>query len=283
MSATYLVYGDLHGRVLPAFAIARAWQRDHDEEVTALLQVGDLGYFPHADRLDRATKRHAKADPLELGVQQIVRASMEADELFEDPQTPGRLWFIAGNHEDYEALTERYGMPGSTDNDFPVDVYDRVRCVVSGHVCTLPGDLKVGGLWGIDGFAPKARRNVTATIRLDEKHAKRLAMQPMDVLLTHESPRDAVWVDAGSEAISLVIEQAQPSFSFFGHYHEEGRLSDCHFGQTQVFHMAGLEFRSRGKTAEFGSVGVLRLPERTFEYVELDWLQKLHRDNWRSF
>ena len=39
--STYLVFGDLHGRVLPAFALAAAWQREAGEPVAALLQVGD--------------------------------------------------------------------------------------------------------------------------------------------------------------------------------------------------------------------------------------------------
>src|SRR5262245_6942852 len=70
--ASYLIFGDLHGRVLPAFALARAWQRTYGEPVAGLLQVGDLGYFPDPTRLDRATKRHAQRDPMELGARQVI-------------------------------------------------------------------------------------------------------------------------------------------------------------------------------------------------------------------
>ena len=42
----YLIFGDLHGRVLPAFRLASAWGREHGTAVTGLLQVGDLGFFP---------------------------------------------------------------------------------------------------------------------------------------------------------------------------------------------------------------------------------------------
>ena len=31
---TYLVFGDLHGRVLPAFKLAQAWSREHGVAVT---------------------------------------------------------------------------------------------------------------------------------------------------------------------------------------------------------------------------------------------------------
>ena len=56
----------------------------------------------------------------------------------------------------------------------------------------------VGGLWGIDAEAPRARRNVTRWMRLDGRRARGLACRPMDVLLTHESPRDAIFADSGS-------------------------------------------------------------------------------------
>ena len=67
--ATYLVFGDLHGRVLPAFRLAQAWSREHGVALDGLLQVGDLGYFPDPGRFDKATKRHAERDALEDGVQ----------------------------------------------------------------------------------------------------------------------------------------------------------------------------------------------------------------------
>jgi hypothetical protein len=41
--ATYLIFGDLHGHVLPAFKLAQAWAREHDVALAGLLQVGDLG------------------------------------------------------------------------------------------------------------------------------------------------------------------------------------------------------------------------------------------------
>src|SRR5262245_61263170 len=192
---TYLVFGDLHGRILPAFAMARAWQRDHGESVTALLQVGDLGYFPFSDRLDRATRKFARDDPSELGAQLVVRPSAEADEFFSHPDVPGPMWFIAGNHEDHQTLSDCYGMPGSSDDDFPVDAYGRIRCIASGHVALLPGELRVGGLWGIDHEAPRARRTAFGAVRLEVRRARELAMKTMDVLLTHESPRDAFWLD----------------------------------------------------------------------------------------
>src|SRR6187431_3132685 len=102
----YLVFGDLHGRILPAFRLARAFARDHRVRLAGLLQVGDLGYFPDPTRLDRATQRYAEDDELELGAALIARSSAAADAVFAADCVPEALWFTAGNHEDFEALEE---------------------------------------------------------------------------------------------------------------------------------------------------------------------------------
>ena len=59
----YLVFGDLHGRILPAFKLASVWAREHATPIDGIIQVGDLGYFPDLSRLDKATQRHAEKDP----------------------------------------------------------------------------------------------------------------------------------------------------------------------------------------------------------------------------
>ena len=65
--ARYLIFGDLHGRILPALRLAMRWEREHGSRLDGLLQVGELGYFPDIAPLDKATARHAADDPLELG------------------------------------------------------------------------------------------------------------------------------------------------------------------------------------------------------------------------
>src|SRR5436305_2003854 len=88
--AHYLIFGDLHGRILPAFQLASVWEREHGVRLAGLLQVGDLGYFPDPTRLDRATARHAAADPLELGACLIAEPSREADSVLraDEPAPP---------------------------------------------------------------------------------------------------------------------------------------------------------------------------------------------------
>src|SRR5579884_1011047 len=126
--ATYLVFGDLHGRVLPAFRLAQAWSREHGVALAGLLQVGDLGYFPDPGRYDRATRRFAEKDALEAGVGLVARPSPEADAVFADGYCPGAMWFTAGNHEDYDLLRERERDADRGADSFVVDAYGRLRC-----------------------------------------------------------------------------------------------------------------------------------------------------------
>jgi hypothetical protein len=279
--AIYLVFGDLHGRVLPAFRLTTVWGREHGVRVAGILQVGDLGYFPDLSRLDSATRRYAADDPLELGVQLVTQPSPEADAVFGDPDVPEALWFTAGNHEDHEALQQFAHGSAST---FAVDAYLRVACIRDGHVATLPGPLRVGALWGIDGSAPRARTNIPPRSRIHPRSATQLSTSSFDVLLTHDSARDAVVPGAGSEEIADLIRMVQPAFAFFGHHKGRGRQVQGDFGRTQVFHLAGMELRHRGLYPEEGCVGVLTWDGQagTFAFVDNAWLRTFTRDNWRS-
>lgn len=275
---TYLVFGDLHGRILPAFRLAAAWAGEHTVRVTGILQVGDLGYFPDPARLDKATRRHAQDDPLELGALLVTEPSSEADRIFAEEETPEALWFTAGNHEDYAALDAL-----AHGDAVAVDAYHRVRCIRDGHVANLPGGLDVGALWGIDGEAPIRRRNSAERCLIRSASATRLTCSQFDVLLTHDSPLDAIIPDAGSREILDIIRVAQPAFAFFGHHKGVGRQVEGDYGQAQVYHLSGLELRRPSYHAEEGSVGVLRWADGdgSFEYLDPAWLRSFTRDNWR--
>jgi hypothetical protein len=279
----YLVFGDLHGRVLPAFRLAMAWEREHGFRVSGLLQVGDLGYYPDHARLDKATLRHAEKDPMELGAQLVTSYSPEADEVFHgDAAPPEALWFTVGNHEDFDALAER-GREDRGSESFAVDAYLRVRCIRDGKVEVLPGPLRVGALWGIDDQAPNARRKTPPGGRIRSQSVSTLIGSEFDVLLTHESPRDAVLADSGSEEIDLLIARRRPRFAFFGHYGGRGGRIEGDFGATQVYHLCGFEMRRESSCAETRSVGVLiwEGASGTFEYLDEAWLRTFTRINWR--
>jgi len=207
--STYLVFGDLHGRVLPAFKLAQAWSREHGVTLDGLLQVGDLAVFLDPSRFDKATKRHAEKDTLECGVRLVAEPSEEADAVFADEPCPGAMWFTAGNHEDYELLKEWERGAGRGADSFVVDAYGKVRCIRDGHVAELPGGLRVGALWGIDDRAPRARKRIPPRARISQRGTVALSCTSFDVLLAHESPRDAILADSGSEEIGSVIRCAR--------------------------------------------------------------------------
>jgi hypothetical protein len=279
-AATYLVFGDLHGRVLPAFRLAEAWSREHSTAVAGLLQVGDLGEFPDPRRPAGASQSHSQRIPLEYGARLVAEPSDEADAVFGGEAWPGEMWFTAGNHENYEWLMRRERSASREADSFVVDAYGKLRCVRDGHIAVLPGGLRVGALWGIDDRAPKARERVPPGGRISRRAAAALSSASLDVLLTHESPRDAVLVENGSDVIGSVIRSARPAFAFFGHYHTKGRRIDGDFGATRVFHLSHFELRSR---AEEGSVGVLTWSGDSGEFAYLDpaWLRTVTRHNWK--
>jgi hypothetical protein len=276
--ATYLVFGDLHGRVLPAFRLAQAWAREHGVALAGLLQVGDLGEFSEPRRFAR--KRHGEKGALEGGVRRVARPSAEADAVFADEACPGALWFTAGNHEDYELLKEWERRAGREVDSFAVDAYGKLRCIRDGHVAELPGGLRVGALWGIDDRAPRARERIPPRAKISHRGTTALSGARFDVLLAHESPRDAVLAGSGSEAIGSVLRCARPAFAFFGHYHRTGRRVEGDFGGTRVYHLSHLELRSR---AEEGSVGVLTWDGGAGDFAYLDpaWLRTVTRHNWK--
>jgi hypothetical protein len=275
--ATYLVFGDLHGRVLPAFKLAQAWSREHGIALDGLLQVGDLGYFPDPSRYDKATQRFAEKDSLEAGVRLVALPSEEADAIFAEESCPEALWFTAGNHEDFDLLKDLERGAGRGADSFVVDAYGKLRCIRDGRVAELPGGLRVGALWGIDD---RTRRRIPPGGCISHRSTLALSGVRFDVLLTHESPQDAILPNSGSAEISSVIHRARPAFAFFGHYHGTGRQTEGDFGATRVYHLCHLELRSR---AEEGSVGVLTWDGGTGDFTYLDpaWLRTVTRHNWK--
>lgn len=280
----YMIFGDLHGRILPAFHLARRWEQEYGLRLDGLLQVGDLGYFPDLSRLDRATARHAAADPLELGACFLAGRNAEADAAFIDESgSPPAMWFTAGNHEDFLALADRERDTGKRSASFAVDAYGCVRCIRDGRIEELPGPLRVAALWGIDDQAPNARRKTPERGRIRESSALALGGAAFDVLLSHDGPRDAVLTGSGSEAIGMLISEVRPSFAFFGHYGSRYGQVEGMDGGTQVYHLAGFELRRGGSRAEPGSVGLLTWENGigAFQYLDESWLGDFTRYSWR--
>jgi hypothetical protein len=241
-----------------------------------------LGYFPDPARADKATRRHAEDDPTELGAQLIVQPNEEADFVFDDPDCPDGMWFTSGNHEDFEVL-DRLSRSSGRHSDFVVDAYCRVRCIKNGQITTLPGDLQVGALWGVDGAGPNARRKLPPLGYIQPRAVNNLLASTFHVLLTHDAPLNGKREGYGSEEIDGLIRIVQPDFAFFGHYESRPGKIERDYGRTQVYHLSGFEMHGQGGTVEPGCVGVLRWDglSGTFEYLDESWLRTFSRHNWR--
>lgn len=298
----FLVFGDLHGRILPAFRFASYWAKRSGRAVTGLLQVGDMGYFPDLSRMDKASLRHAKDDPLELGALDVATRTDLADRVFDDdPHCPPGIWFTAGNHEDFDELERFARAAGRDQHDFAVDAYCRVRGIKDGAVHAFPASsrdceaseardagrtdcgLKAAAVWGVDESGPNARQNLPARGYIHERSVDALTTQAFDVLLMHDAPEGAKREGYGSELLLTLIELAQPRFAFFGHYRGDGARIEKDYGRTEVYHMAGFELRTRDGHPETGSVGVLEWAagEGTFTYLFDEELKPFTRHNWK--
>lgn len=277
--ARFLVLGDLHGRILPAFALAARFSREHGVALDGLLQVGDLGYFPRNGCLDRATLRHARGDALELGASLVYEPSPEADQVLGDEAAPPGMWFTAGNHEDFELLAELSTGPLAGQSEFAVDAYQRVMAIRDGAVATVAG-VRVGAVWGIDDQASGARRDTPNEAVIKARSVNRLSGERFDVLLSHDSPHGAVRPGCGSERLSSLLTQARPAFAFFGHYAGEGRRVHVP-GETRVYHLSGLSLRRDRCRAEARSAGLLTIErgKGTFDYLDPRWLGTVTRQS----
>ena len=138
-------------------------------------------------------------------------------------------------------------------------------------------------VWGIDDRAPNARRKPPERGRIRDSSLTMLAGARFDVLLSHDGPRDAVLANSGSEGLTALLELARPRFAFFGHYGNRFGRVEVDAGRTEVYHLAGMEMRRNGTTAEAGSVGLLTWGDGVgkFEYLDDAWLTSFTRHNWR--
>lgn len=105
----------------------------------------------------------------------------------------------------------------------------------------------------------------------------------LDILLTHDVPRDTVMAGAGSPEVRTLIRRCAPRYHFCGHYHEEGRELDVG-GTTRSFLLNEVNFHGSSRLNR-RCMGILRwkLDEKsTFEFVEDEWLHDYTRADYRG-
>ncbi len=190
---------------------------------TAMLVLGDA----HADDPARrealfAAYRAADED----------RALQVGDLLCYD--LPAPTWFVAGNNEDFDVIESlRRGDRALTDSR---------PALLASTAVELDG-LRVAGLSG--NYAPTrydhAREELSGDRRrhfIREEVEQAMDLPNVDVLLTHEAPRDLLrrsGHDVGCDPINALLERLVPDLCLVGHYHEH---VEGEFGETRVVSLA---------------------------------------------
>ena len=306
------VFGDLHGRALLAFWLAKRWQKEHGETIDQILCVGDVGVYRSLDRMDKASRRFAGRYPDELGFPKFFYAK--------DPLGDGRirhvpvvddvleelvcnLYFVPGNHEEHQhiglirhELAEDPSAPVAVDldwtgisNDLYRDGdfkgYGRIFCLPEGATFDLRSSrssstpVTLRAINGIEKYTMPEAWNTDGT-------------ESVDILLTHEAPMGRLSAkgasdsqsDYGSEKLDGFIKKLGPYWHFFGHHHRYCPEAIIKSDAGRGIHSIGLNqlfFKTGGSTITQDAFGVLRVEEEggshryNFTVVDDPWYRNL--------
>ncbi len=278
------VFSDVHGRILLAFALCARWERETGERIDLILQAGDLGAYPDGQRLDRATIKHAKADPEELGfLTHFIERKPEVTAILDSTDCP--MIFVRGNHEDHFWLDALEGE--ASEPIFSVDAYNRIFCLKTGVPYTATAGADAVSLLGIGRVGqPLGAQAKPRYLQPDEsERLYSLGSSRPDILLTHDVPLDAPG-GRGMEEIRLILDACAPRYYFYGHTEEPYQQHLDRNGVTTAIRMADLnwEHGARRGLLPPGVIGMLRWHDRDddrFEVVDAPWLDEYSAWTWR--
>ena len=276
MTASIAILGDLHGHYTLAFTLLKRWEKETGKTLDAVLQVGDMGIFPHpAVCIDEATKRFAEEDPDEISFQDYFNGTGDAALFFAQGAFDKPLYFIRGNHEDFGFLADAENPMGIVG----VDDYRRFFYLADGamtEIETSAGVLRIGGLGGLEQRSERQEPWHFA----NNAYRRALALSNIDILLTHEPPAED---GKGSERIRNLLQQVQPTYHFCGHIHEPGRkLSSSR--KRQSYLLNEVNFRGQRELYPRG-IGILEWDgkdDHSFSFLEEQWMQEYTRENYRQ-
>jgi hypothetical protein len=279
------VFGDVHGRVELCFKLCARWQRETGRRIDLVLQTGDLGAFFDLSRFDRATRRHAAREPTELGfLQDFAAPNPRVAALLNE--TTCRLVFVRGNHEDHAWLDRLEEQ--AQDPIFPVDAYRRVWCLKTGVPYVFSADGTTVTVLGIGRIGPPENTSVPEKPQFIQPYERdrigRLDCRRCDVLLTHDTARDAVNRGSGMQEIREVLARWRPFYHFHGHtgphYARRGESKPV----TLTCRPAELTWDAqRGGLLRAGAMGILEwvgADEHAFQIVDAPWLREYNQSTW---
>ncbi len=288
------VFADLHGRLLLAFKLCARWQKENGERIDLILQAGDLGVYPTMNDLDHATRRYAEYDPTELGfMHDFTHYNPAIAEILNETVCP--MIFVRGNHEDHAWLDSQESKTPESLPLFPIDAYRRVFLLKTGldHTFTSDGeDLHLLGIGRISPSKAETERQMGKYIQpYESQHIYDRPNRSVDVLLTHHSRTDFVILErgvkikasTGMQEIEYILDQARPTYHFFGHYGGPPQVRTDLNGITLSVKLADLHWVYGTATLEAGSMGLLRWhgsQDHSFEVLNAPWLKEYSRSTW---
>ncbi len=268
------VFGDLHGKIRLAYTLCKRWQKEHKSQIAFILQAGDLGVWPDTTKLDKATIRHIESDENELGFIDFLNGSKTLDDLFLDNEFLPDMYFIKGNHEDFDFLQQFKGI-------LPVDVYHKLNYLPNGTVLDYNKNnekITIAALGGIDkDYDGKGKRHQDAYFTQNEIN-QLSARGSADILLTHHG----YFAKRGlSEPIKSARRSLMPKYHFYGHLHREEQISVEKSIQLVQLNILGF-MRESGilKSQAFGILEWKDKDNHKFEFVNDEWMKEYTKNTW---
>jgi len=195
------IVGDVHGK------IDLMLERTLELNVDVIMQVGDLGTFIFEERMDRAARKHD-------GIGNFVEYYSGKK------QFPLPVYFIKGNHDDFNVLEEI--KKGKIKN---------LNFMENGTVDNICGKL----FGALGGNYSRTRYDFNHNnSQLHGKRRKHFNHQDVEALekfsniyaiIAHDCPNEVGIKnkfdesDCGSPEVRAMIEKIQPRFYFHGHHH----------------------------------------------------------------
>lgn len=289
------IFADLHGRILLCFKLVERLQRERNISVDLMLQCGDVGIFPNLQTLDKATIKHAKVDPTELGFHRyFVEPQPEVTALLE--KLTGDMVCVRGNHEDHDFLNQLEIQTQAP--RFSVDCYQRIFVCKTGELQVFPLDamtnqkenLNIVGIGRVGLPSHKNSGDNQKYIQPYERTAlAQLTKHPIinqegvDILITHDSPLDFVMPGWGMQDIRDFLMYHQPSYHFFGHTGTPYHLQLFDNKVTQSCKIAELSWEKNGLLPK-GCMVLINWQNRfehQIEVIDDDWLKEYTRTDWK--
>ncbi|AFM02947.1 putative phosphoesterase, ICC [Bernardetia litoralis DSM 6794] len=277
------LFADLHGRILLAFKLIERLERERNIKIDLILQCGDLGVFPNLSKLDKATLRHAKREPSELGFHHhFTKKNKKIEQILE--KTEAKMYAVRGNHEDHEFLNKLE--KESSEANFPIDIYGKIRMCKTGHLQNFQKDNIelnwVGiGRTGSRKIAQKSQEQYIQSYEIDALN-KFEAKRPIDLLISHDSALHFTTKDFGMQQIRDFLSKNKPLYHFFGHTGQPFSLVEDDNGFTQSCKIKELEFENDGSLAK-NSFVILDFKENKevdLEVISDEWINEYTKHSW---